>query len=122
MKIVPENAAIEVEALLQNKDVGFVKEGQSAEIKVDTFNFTKYGLIDAEVIDISNDALEDQQLGWVFKMRLALDKDRIEVGEKLVKLSPGMAITAEIKTGNRRLIEFLLSPLLRYKHESVRER
>ncbi len=122
MKIVPENAAIEVEALLQNKDVGFGKEGQSAEIKVDTFNFTKYGLIDAEVIDISNDALEDQQLGWVFKMRLALDEDRIAVGEKLVKLSPGMAITAEIKTGNRRLIEFLLSPLLRYKHESVKER
>jgi len=122
MKIVPEKATMEVEALLQNKDIGFVEKGQPAEIKIDTFNFTKYGLIDAEVIDISNDALEDQQLGWVFKMRLALDKDRIAVGEKLVKLSPGMAITAEIKTGKRRLIEFLLSPLLRYKQESVRER
>jgi hemolysin D len=122
MKIVPENATIEVEALLQNKDIGFIHEGQLAEVKVDTFNFTKYGLIDAEVVDISNDAVEDQQLGWVFKMRLTLDRDSIAVEEKLVKLSPGMAITAEIKTGKRRLIEFFLSPLLRYKQESVRER
>jgi hemolysin D len=122
MKIVPENATIEVEALLQNKDIGFIHEGQLAEVKVDTFNFTKYGLIDAEVVDISNDAVEDQQLGWVFKMRLTLDRDSIAVEEKLVKLSPGMAITAEVKTGKRRLIEFFLSPLLRYKQESVRER
>jgi hemolysin D len=122
MKIVPENAAIEVEALLQNKDIGFVNEGQLAEVKIDTFNFTKYGLVDAEILDISNDAVEDQQLGWVFKMRLALDRDSIAVEGKLVKLSPGMAITAEVKTGKRRLIEFFLSPLLRYKQESVRER
>jgi hemolysin D len=73
-------------------------------------------------LDISNDAVEDQKLGWVFKMRLALDRDSIAVEEKLVKLGPGMAITAEVKTGKRRLIEFFLSPLLRYKQESVRER
>ena len=122
MKVVPEGAAIEVEALLQNKDIGFVTEGQVAEVKVNTFNFTRYGLIDARVADISNDAVEDQQLGWVFTMRLALDRDEIAVEDKMVKLSPGMAVTAEIKTGKRRLIEFFLSPLLRYKHESVRER
>jgi hemolysin D len=122
MKVVPEGAAIEVEALLQNKDIGFVTEGLVAEVKVNTFNFTRYGLIDARVADISNDAVEDQQLGWVFTMRLALDRDEIAVEDKMVKLSPGMAVTAEIKTGKRRLIEFFLSPLLRYKHESVRER
>jgi hemolysin D len=55
-------------------------------------------------------------------MRLALDRDSIAVEEKLVKLGPGMAITAEVKTGKRRLIEFFLSPLIRYKQESVRER
>jgi hemolysin D len=122
MKIVPEHAVIEVEALLQNKDVGFVSEGQRAEVKVDTFNFTKYGLIDAELVNISNDAVEDEQHGWVFKLRLKLDRDSIAVEDKLVKLSPGMAITAEIKTGKRHLIEFFLSPLLRYRQESVRER
>ncbi|MCB1688539.1 MAG: HlyD family type I secretion periplasmic adaptor subunit [Halioglobus sp.] len=122
MKIVPEDAAIEVEALLQNKDIGFVDEGQVAAVKVDTFNFTKYGLIDAKVVDISNDAVEDRQLGWAFKMRLRLERDRIAVENKLVSLRPGMAVTAEVKTGKRRLIEFFLSPLLRYKQESVRER
>ncbi len=122
LKIVPEQAAIEVEALLPNRDIGFVNEGQLAEVKIDTFNFTKYGLIDAELVNISNDAVEDQQLGWVFKLRLQLEQDSIAVEDKWVKLSPGMATTAEIKTGKRRLIEFFLSPLLRYRQESVRER
>ena len=122
MKIVPENASIEVEALLQNRDVGFVNEGQGAEVKIDTFNFTKYGLIDAQLVNISNDAVEDQQLGWVFKLRLELEEDSIMVENKKVKLSPGMAVTTEIKTGRRRLIEFVLSPLLRYRQESARER
>ncbi|MCB1699965.1 MAG: HlyD family type I secretion periplasmic adaptor subunit [Pseudomonadales bacterium] len=122
MKIVPGKAAIEVEALLQNRDVGFVHEGQLAEVKVDAFNFTKYGLIDAELVNISNDAVEDKQLGWVFKLRLELENETIAVEDKLVKLSPGMGITAEIRTGKRRLIEFFLSPLLKYKQESIRER
>ncbi len=122
MKVVPEEVTIEVEALLANKDIGFVTEGQLAEVKIDTFNFTKYGLIDARIVDISNDVIEDQQLGWVFKMRLSLEQDSIVVAGKEVRLSPGMTATAEIKTGKRRLMEFFLSPLLRYKQESVRER
>jgi hemolysin D len=122
LKIVPERATIEVEALLQNKDIGFIREGQLAEVKVDTFNFTRYGLIDARVLNISNDSVEDARLGWVFKLRLALEQDTIRVEDRVVNLSPGMAITAEVKTGKRRLIEFFLSPLLRYKQESVRER
>ena len=122
MKIVPEDFTVEVEALLQNKDIGFVHEEQLAEVKINTFNFTKYGLIDAKTTDISNDALEDQELGWVFKMRLKLKQDQIAVEDKWVRLSPGMAVTVELKTGKRRLIEFFLSPLLRYRHESVRER
>ena len=122
MTIVPENAKVEVEALLQNKDIGFVNAGQQAEVKIETFNFTKYGLIDANILNVSNDAVEDQQLGWVFKMRLKLDQDNIAVEDKLVRLTPGMSVTVEIKTGKRRLIEFFLSPLLRYKQESVRER
>ena len=122
MKIVPEDATIEVEALLRNKDIGFVNEGQVAAPEVDTFNFIKYGLTDAKVVDISNDAVEDRQLGWAFKMRLRLVRDRIAVENKLVGLRPGMAVTAEVKTGKRCLIEFFLSSLLRYKQECVRER
>ena len=122
LKIVPEHATVEVEALLQNKDIGFVREGQLAEVKVDTFNFTKYGLIKARVVNVSRDSLEDPKLGWVFRLRLKLEHDSIKVEDRLVTISPGMSITAEIKTGKRRLIEFFLSPLLRYGQESVRER
>jgi len=122
MKIVPVEVAMEVKALLRNRDIGFVREGQAAKVKVDTFNFTRYGLIDAEVTTISDDAVQDRQLGWAFDLRLELARDSLLVEGKQVKLSPGMAVTAEIRTGKRRLIEFFLSPLLRYKQESVRER
>ncbi len=122
MKVVPSGVAIEVEALLQNRDVGFVQPGQAAAVKVDTFNFTKYGLLAAEVADIGDDAVEDPRLGWVFRMRLKLERDRMEVEGREVALGPGMSVTAEIMTGRRRLIEYFLSPLLRYRHDSVRER
>lgn len=122
MKIVPKQAHMEVEALIQNKDIGFINAGQVAEVKVDTFNFTKYGVIDAEVKHIAQDAILDEALGWVFPMRLLLQKESIAIENKTVRLSPGMSITAEVKTGKRRLIEFFLSPLLRYRQESIRER
>jgi hemolysin D len=122
MKIVPDEAALQAEVTLQNKDIGFVMEGQPAEVKIDAFNFTRYGVIEAEVSGIGEDAVADEQLGWVFPMRLQLKLDTIDVEGRAVRLSPGMSITAEIKTGQRRLIEFFLSPLVRYRQESVRER
>jgi hemolysin D len=122
MHIVPDEGAVEVEAWLPNKDIGFVHEGQVAEIKVETFPFTRYGTIDAEVINVSNDATPDEHLGLVYAMRVKMQKTIMQVEEKLINLSPGMAVTVEIKLGKRRLIEYLMSPLLRYKSESVRER
>jgi hemolysin D len=122
MKIVPENSAVEVEARFLNKDIGFIHPGQAAEIKVDTFNFTKYGVIDAELSDLSNDAIQDEKLGLVYKARLTPAKSELTINDKLISLSPGMTVTAEVKTGQRRVIEFFLSPLLRYKQESLGER
>jgi len=122
MVIVPQNGALEVEALLENKDIGFVEVGQSAEIKIDTFPFTRYGTIAGQVVDLSNDAVSDEQRGLVYKMRVAMDRSEIDVNGRRVKLSPGMSVSVESKTGTRRMIEFFLSPLLRYADESVRER
>lgn len=122
MKIVPESENLEVEAWILNKDIGFVEEGQAAEIKIETFPFTKYGTIDAEVTDVSNDAVTDEMQGLVYAGRVKMEKSVIQVGEKLVNLTPGMAVTVEVKTGKRRLIEYVLSPLLRYKQESLGER
>ena len=122
MKIVPESESLEVEAWVLNKDIGFVQEGQAAEVKIETFPFTRYGTIDAEMLDVSNDAITDEHKGLVYAARVLMKDSVIRVGEKLVNLTPGMAVTVEVKTGKRRLIEFILSPLLRYKSESLGER
>lgn len=122
MKIVPESESLEVEAWVLNKDIGFVQEGQAAEVKIETFPFTRYGTIDAEMLDVSNDAVADEHKGLVYAARVLMKDSVIRVGEKLVNLTPGMAVTVEVKTGKRRLIDFILSPLLRYKSESLGER
>lgn len=122
MMIVPRENAVEVEAFLENKDIGFVNPGQEAEVKIETFPFTKYGTIHAKVTHVSNDAINDEKKGLIYSTRVKLERATIQVEEKVVNLSPGMAVTVEIKTGKRRVIEYFLSPLLQYKDESLRER
>ncbi len=96
--------------------------GQPVEIKIDSFPFTKYGTISGELLYISRDAVENEQLGYVFPVRIRLDSDRILVDDTWVPLGAGMSLNAEIKTGTRRVIEYLLSPLQRYQAEALRER
>ena len=122
MIIVPKESVLEVEALVLNKDIGFVHEGQLAEVKVDTFNFTKYGLVDGKISYLSDDAIQDENLGLVYKAVVQLDKTQMWVNGKAINLSAGMTTTVEVKTEKRRIIEYFLSPLLRYKQESIRER
>jgi len=122
MHIVPDENAFEIEAWIQNKDIGFVHDGQEAKIKVETFQFTKYGTIGGEVINVSNDATPDDHLGLVYATRVKMNRTTMKVEDKLVNLSPGMAVTVEVKMGKRRLIEYLMSPLLKYKDESLREK
>ena len=122
MIIVPKDDAIEVEALVENKDIGFVEVGQEAEIKIETFQYTKYGTIRGRVMQVSNDAIQDDQKGLVYSSRVRLDKSNVLVEDKLVNLGPGMAVTVEIKTGKRRVIEFFLTPLMQHANESLRER
>ena len=122
MVIVPEGVALEVEASVLNRDIGFVEVGQPVEVKVEAFPFTRYGLIDGEVVHLSADAVVDETLGPVYPMKVRLAEERVRVGDRLVGLSPGMTVAAEIKTGKRRAIEFFLAPLLRYRSEALRER
>ena len=122
MVIVPEVRDLEVEVMLKNQDIGFIAEGQSAEVKVDTFNFTKYGLVAATVVSISDDAIQDESSGLVYKARLKLHTQHLQIDGQQMQLAPGMTVSAELKTGKRRLIEYFLSPLLRYKQESLGER
>ena len=120
--IVPDGNPLEVEAFVENKDIGFVRAGQSAEVKVETFNFTKYGTLHGTVTQVSGDAIQDEKRGLVYAARVKLDHTTLKVDGKTVNLSPGMAVTAEIKTGKRRVIEYFLAPLIQYGAESLRER
>ncbi len=122
MTIVPAGDSIEIEAMVMNKDIGFVHDGQDAEIKVESFPFTKYGTLRGDVKTVSRDAVLDEQQGWVYPARFNLWETEIVVGNKFVALSPGMSVTVEIKTGKRKMIQYLLAPLQEYQDESLRER
>ena len=122
MVIVPKDNVLEVEAMLPNKDIGFVNPGQDAEVKVETFPFTKYGTIQGKITQVSSDAIQDEKLGLIYSTRVNLARDTIRVENKTVRLTPGMAVTVEVKTGTRRVIEYFLSPLMEVTSESLRER
>jgi hemolysin D len=143
--IVPADSHLEIEAMVSNRDVGFIHVGQDVQIKVDTFNFTRYGLIQGHVISLSQDAItrdkpQQEKAGeatpggaaeassepkgqeLVYAARVSFGKTQMQVDENMVNLTPGMAVTVEIKTGARRVLSYLLSPLIRYGHDSLRER
>jgi len=141
--VVPSDSRLEIEAMVSNHDIGFVHQGQEAEIKVDTFNFTRYGLLHGRVLTVSQDAIirdrqqdrpNDRSLGAQndssepkgqelnYSARISLDRTQMQVEDRMVKLSPGMAVTVEIKTGSRTILNYLLSPLLRYGNDALRER
>jgi len=141
--IVPSDAVLEVEAMISNRDIGFVHVGQDVQIKVDTFNFTRYGLLHGRVLNVSRDAIvrdvppdktRDNRAGaestssepkgqeLAYAARISLDQTQIQLEDRLASLSSGMAVTVEVKTGTRRIISYLLSPLLKYEQEALRER
>ncbi|WP_295981137.1 HlyD family type I secretion periplasmic adaptor subunit, partial [uncultured Variovorax sp.] len=113
MVIVPDGAQVTAEVTLENKDIGFVSPTQEAAIKLETFPYTRYGTVNATVKTVTADAVNDEKRGAIFPVTLNLSSTTIDVDGRPIKLSPGMNLTAEIKTGNRRVIEFLLSPVQR---------
>ena len=124
MTIVPDDVKLEVEAWVANKDIGFVAAGQRAEVKVDTFNFQKFGTFDATVTEISPDAAKQSERDTELKYRvlLALDRDSVKLTERNAQLAHGMAVTAEIKIRRKRIIEFFLDPFRKQLSEGLRER
>ncbi|WP_083258079.1 HlyD family type I secretion periplasmic adaptor subunit [Rhizobium sp. YK2] len=143
--VVPKGSSLILEATIANADVGFVHPGQDVEVKVETFNFTRYGLLHGHVIEVSADAVtadrrppdssgqqtnsssnsepsEASAASPTYVARIALDANSMQVEGKSEPLKPGMAVTAEIKTGSRRIIQYLLSPLKEYASESIKER
>jgi len=142
--IVPADSHLEIEAMVENRDIGFVHAGEEARVKVDAFDFNRYGLIGGKVVSVSPDAIAhdkvsdknktepdagaendsseppDQQLEYA--ARVSLDRKQMQVDGRLVDLSPGMAATVEIKTGSRRIISYLLSPVMKQAQQALHER
>lgn len=122
MKVVPLNQTLVIEAMVANKDVGFIEEGQRVAVKVDAFPFTKYGLLEGEITNLSDDAIADEQLGFIYKAQVALNETVLPVNGKDVSITPGMTVMVEAQTGKRKIIEYFLAPLIQHVDESARER
>jgi len=122
LAIVPSGERLEVEATVLNKDIGFVKAGQAVTMKVESFPYTRYGYLTGTVMSVSHDAAQDEKMGLVFPARVQLDKATLMIDGVKVNLTPGMALSVEIKTGKRRVIDYLLSPLQQHTTEALRER
>ena len=146
MSIVPSDAPPQIVAYVTNDDIGFVTPGDTAVVKIDSFPFTRYGTIEAKVDEIARDAIStdtanqrltdptkgNSQQGLtptarpttdlVFEARLTPSARAIEINGREVPLSPGMTVTVEIKTGSRRILEYLFSPLVEVAGKAMRER
>lgn len=145
MRIVPDDAVLEIESYLPNKDVGFVAVGQNAVVKLEAFPFTRYGTIDAVVTRVAHDAIPepdaaqteqdpahpqsvnmpagaDRVQNLVYAVTLKPLKTAVDVDGVQVPLGPGMEATTEIRTGSRRILDYLFSPLMQVSSEAMRER
>ena len=141
--VVPSDNLIEIEAMVSNRDIGFVHPGQDAEIKVDTFNFTRYGLLHGKIVSVSRDSVsrdkardparepnggatedssEPKGTGPVYVAHVSIDRTKMVVDDKEINLSPGMTVTVQIRTGARSVMSYLLSPIMRYRQDALRER
>ena len=147
MLLTPDNGALQIEILVSNLDIGFVRLGQEAAIKVDAFPFTRFGTLHGKVVRIATDAMDEQDArrgqanatalasgpgpnagnpgqpqAFVFPVTLSLEETALKAGEADLRLTPGMTVAAEIKTDSRRVIDYLFSPLAKIGSEAMRER
>ena len=119
MTLIPKDAPMQVKAIVENKDIGFIKKGMEAVIKIDTFDYQKYGFFKAKVEKISPNAIEDKKLGLVYEVYVTPTTKYLEVEGEKRYLLPGMSATTEIKVGRRRIIEFFVYPLIKYYKEGI---
>jgi hemolysin D len=121
LEIVPDDS-LEVQAHIENKDIGFIEIGQPAVVKIDAFPYTRFGYLKGTVEDVSNDAVSDKKNGLYFVVRVKIPDKQFRVERKWVNLTPGMEVKAEIHTGTRSVAEYFLSPLISTANQALRER
>lgn len=121
MEVVPDDA-IEVEAFVENKDVGFIKPGQEVEIKVDAFPYTRYGTLRGVVRHVSTNAVQDRRSGLSFIVHIQIQSAKMKVSDQLLSLTAGMTVTADVRTGRRTVATYFFDPFMQTAQESLRER
>ncbi|MBF0118875.1 MAG: HlyD family type I secretion periplasmic adaptor subunit [Desulfobacterales bacterium] len=119
ISIVPAELPLIIEALILNQDIGFVSEGMSAVIKIDTYPFQKYGMLNGTVKHISKDSIIDEKLGPIYKAYITPIEKSLIIDGKKTSITTGLTVTAEVKTGKRRIIEFFIYPLIKYLNEGM---
>lgn len=119
ISVVPVNAPLKIKASVQDKDIGFVKKGMNVQIKVDTFDFQKYGMIEGVVKKVSKDSVEDEKQGLLYDVYITPVTKTLRVDGEEQPILIGMGLSAEIKTGKRRIIEFFIYPIIKYWSEAV---
>ena len=119
ISIVPADSTLVLKVSVLNKDIGFVKEGMPVQVKIDTFDFQKYGMIEGKVKKVSKDSIEDEKQGLIYDVFITPVTKSLMVDGKEQTISTGMGLSAEIKTGKRRIIEFFIYPIIKYWSEAV---
>ena len=145
MRIVPDGTELEIEAYVENKDIGFVEAGQPAIVKIESFPFTRYGVFEAKVARVAHDAIPEPDAqtvegnpakttkssyfggaqrtqNLVFPVTLTLARKTMDIDGAHIPLRPGMAATVEVKTGKRRILEYVFSPLVETVSSAMKER
>lgn len=117
--LTPIEKPLIIKAQVLNKDIGFIKPGMPVSIKVDTFDFQKYGILHGTVKSISKNSIEDEKLGRIYEVYITPKEDTLVVEGKEQKISPGMTLNAEIEVNKRRIIEFFIYPLIKYLDEGI---
>jgi len=119
ISITPSNTPLLIKATVLNQDIGFVKEKMPVQIKIDTFSFQKYGLLKGIVKNVSKSSIQDEKLGPVYEIYVTPIEQTLVVEGKREKITPGMSLSAEVKVGKRRIIEFFIYPLIKYLNEGI---
>ena len=119
ISIVPKDAPLIVKVNVLNQDIGFIKEEMISKIKIDTFSFQKYGFFEGKIINVGNFSIDDEQLGPIYEVKIKPDGKKLTVEGEQRYLEAGMSVTAEIKVGKRRVIEFFIYPIIRYLDEGL---
>ncbi len=117
--LTPANTPVLIKATVLNKDIGFIKLNMPVSIKIDTYDFQKYGLLYGKVKSISKNSIENKDLGPVYEIYITPNKNTLTIDGKEQKISTGMTLNAEIEIGKRRIIEFFIYPLIKYMDEGT---